>query len=135
MTPTTARTLLLPLLTLGLALSACEKDDSLDPPIEIPSAAPTASVDLEPDAGAGGQGGAGGGDGGSGGAEPKKPTGPWDPLRISGCCDALQANRQGAPPMQRGVYDVAIATCNQARNNPAVIHRVRQLVPGIPACQ
>ena len=135
MTSTTARTLL-PLLTLGLALAACDKDEPLDPPIDITSAAPVASVDLEPDAGAGGEGGAGGSDGGSGGAESeKKPTGPWDPLRISRCCDALQSNREGAPPMQKGAYDLAISACNQAKKNPATIHRVRQLVPGIPACQ
>lgn len=132
MTPTKA--LLLPLLFLGFSLAACDEDERLDPPIEIASAAPVASVDLEPDAGAGGDGGTGGSDGGSGGAE-TKPTGPWDPLRISRCCNALASNREGAPPMQKGAYDLAIVACNQARKNPAAIHRVRQLVPGIPACQ
>jgi hypothetical protein len=118
---------------LALATIGCE-DEPLDEPIPIPAPTAASSVQVEPeDAGAGGGGGAGGAGGNDAGVAKKK--GPWDPLRISRCCAALAANRDSAPLTQRGAYDLAVVTCNQARKNPVMIHRVAQLVPGIPACR
>ena len=117
------------------ALVGCE-DEPIEAPIPIPAASvATEPVDVEPeDAGAGGAGGEGA-DGGGGDAGATAKKGPWDPLRISRCCAALEANRLSAPLTQRGAYDLAVVACNQARKNPSMLQRVRQLAPTVPACQ
>jgi hypothetical protein len=59
-----------------------------------------------------------------------------DPFRISRCCDALQGNKKNADDAQKPYYDLAINACNAARKNPALLYRVKQLLPSAPPqCQ
>ena len=67
--------------------------------------------------------------------EPKKrgkPRGSYDPMGIARCCSALRQNLANVPDEHKGTHQLAIAACEGARKNGALMSRVRQLAHNTP---
>jgi hypothetical protein len=119
----------------GIASTGCSEDETDIPIISTatPVTAVSGDVDVEPeDAGVEEEEQDAGTDAGK-----KKGKGRLvDPFRIDRCCNALENNKSNALESQRPYYDLAINACNAARKNPALLFRVKQLLPTAPpVCQ